>query len=112
MENRTVIIFKINERVIFQAPENTSIEEQELIRGSISKRFGCRLSEIDIEYIVERTDLSLLYVNGNGALHFGDLPNYTIQGIRLNTQITKENINNFLDKLVDNSIDDYFTFTI
>lgn len=112
MENRKVIIFKIDEKVIYKAPVNTSIEEQELIRGSISKRFGCRLSDIDIEYCVERTDLSLLTINEKGALQFADLPNYTIQGIRLNTPITKENINNFLDKLVDNSIDDYFTFTI
>lgn len=106
------IVFKIGDDVIEKISASTKIIELELIRETLSKKHNVKINNIDVEYIIERNDLSFLVVGADGVLSYDELPNYTVKGVRMTTKITEENINIFLDSFTNNKIEEFFEFTL
>lgn len=109
MRSKKFLLFKLGNREICKAPIDISIMEVELIRKDLSKKLGCRICDIDVDYINEENELSLLCVNGNGELIFEDLPNHPVVGMRITKQVNDDenHISNFISRFFLEQINEY-----
>lgn len=112
---KSKIVFKYQNEVIGFIDNKLTLEELENIKQLIADSKGIEDDEIELSYedIHDSMLLSLLSIDKTGKLIYTDLSQFEIRGIRISVDIhDTEILHKFLDKIMNNTINEYIEFII
>lgn len=118
-------LFKHNGQVIYSIDSDLYIAEIQLLINHVASTIEAKPEEIELCYVTIDTttiDKSSLCVNSDGQFIFdignnefgvNFMENKPIHGLRLTSDLsTEENLNKFLDNIVDKTVQDNFVFIL
>lgn len=112
MKRKTLFIY--NNQIIHECEFDLYDFEMINLKQDISIINNIDIDDIELKFVNKEDDnLSKLIINKNGLLTFVDLENYPVNGVRLTINILDTtSLYQFLDKVVNNNIDENLVFTI
>lgn len=109
------ILFKYNNTIIADIMDDLTISEIEKWREVIAYECETTIDKIVITYIDKyHSDfISNIQIDDNGKLVYSDLKDKEITGVRIGSDLSIErNLNMFLDRIMENNVDEVIFFTI
>lgn len=112
MKRKTLFLY--NNQIIHECEFDLYGFELINLKQDISIINNIDIDDIELKFVdKEDNNLSKLIINKNGLLTFIDLENYPVNGVRLTVNILDTtSLYQFLDKVVNNNIDENLVFTI